>query len=287
MCTTESKMLTTKDVAKVLDVSESSVKRWIDDGSLRAEKTPGGHRRIAMNDLDIFIRSTGRTSFDKKSLGIPEKIDFENFGDVYQAYLEALRVGDAFTMDGVIRCMLLSGEAIESVIDRIVYPAFLELRKTCHHPSEECLVLHRAIDITRRIIDSRVGAQGRRLSDSSKIVFADIGYDVDALPTFLAEAAVMDLNNTLQLGVSVPENVLVGSLDHKEIKAVFMSAGGPLKNRRTVDTTSQKVFKKCEDSGIPCFVFGDFFKGKDLRAYPSVQMCSNFSALRGASKSLS
>ncbi|HEU4712547.1 MAG TPA: B12-binding domain-containing protein [Pyrinomonadaceae bacterium] len=43
--------LTTKDVARLLLVSEATVKRWADDGLLLPRKTVGGHRRFSIQSV--------------------------------------------------------------------------------------------------------------------------------------------------------------------------------------------------------------------------------------------
>ena len=43
--------LTTRDVAKLLLVSEATVKRWADNGLLLPEKTVGGHRRFSIQSV--------------------------------------------------------------------------------------------------------------------------------------------------------------------------------------------------------------------------------------------
>jgi excisionase family DNA binding protein len=50
------KSLSTIRVARMLEVSVSSVSKWIDDGSLVAGRTPGGHRRIEAEQLAAFLR---------------------------------------------------------------------------------------------------------------------------------------------------------------------------------------------------------------------------------------
>jgi excisionase family DNA binding protein len=58
------KNLTSKQVARLLGVSEASVKRWADVGLLPSSKTAGGHRRFSPQDLADFRRqnfSQGRT----------------------------------------------------------------------------------------------------------------------------------------------------------------------------------------------------------------------------------
>ena len=43
--------LTTKQVARLLSVSEATVKRWADEGVLTSEKTVGGHRRFGIDSI--------------------------------------------------------------------------------------------------------------------------------------------------------------------------------------------------------------------------------------------
>lgn len=50
------KTLTSKQAARLLGVSEASVKRWADGGRLPALKTAGGHRRFRPEDLAAFRR---------------------------------------------------------------------------------------------------------------------------------------------------------------------------------------------------------------------------------------
>ena len=51
------KNLTSKEAARLLGVSEASVKRWADGGLLPALKTAGGHRRFRPEDVAAFRRA--------------------------------------------------------------------------------------------------------------------------------------------------------------------------------------------------------------------------------------
>jgi excisionase family DNA binding protein len=48
--------LTTKEVARLLNISEATVKRWADDGTLSSEKTAGGHRRFDLHAVTQLRR---------------------------------------------------------------------------------------------------------------------------------------------------------------------------------------------------------------------------------------
>ena len=50
------KAYSTTQVARVLGVAVGSVANWIDQGELKAGRTPGGHRRVVREDLVAFLR---------------------------------------------------------------------------------------------------------------------------------------------------------------------------------------------------------------------------------------
>lgn len=50
------KNLSTFTIARMLHVDPGSVANWIDQNLLKAHRTPGGHRRVAADDLVSFLR---------------------------------------------------------------------------------------------------------------------------------------------------------------------------------------------------------------------------------------
>ncbi len=67
--------LSPKDLAGAIGVSESSLKRWVDQGRLHATRTAGGHRRIDLQEAVRFIRTNGSTIVCPQLLGAPELTD--------------------------------------------------------------------------------------------------------------------------------------------------------------------------------------------------------------------
>ncbi|HKZ74529.1 MAG TPA: response regulator [Steroidobacteraceae bacterium] len=51
--------LTPNDVAELLMVNPVTVRQWAARGLLRAVRTPGGHRRFLLSDVEEFARSRG------------------------------------------------------------------------------------------------------------------------------------------------------------------------------------------------------------------------------------
>ena len=50
------KNFSTFSIAELLHVDPGSVANWIDQNLLKAHRTPGGHRRVSLDDLLVFLR---------------------------------------------------------------------------------------------------------------------------------------------------------------------------------------------------------------------------------------
>ena len=61
-------ILSTADVATLFNVTETTVKRWADDGKLKCQKTPGGHRKFPMREVIVFAESFGFSPIGTLSL---------------------------------------------------------------------------------------------------------------------------------------------------------------------------------------------------------------------------
>jgi excisionase family DNA binding protein len=51
--------LTLGQAARFLGVAESTIRRWADDGRVRAFYTPGRHRRFRLADLQELVEGSG------------------------------------------------------------------------------------------------------------------------------------------------------------------------------------------------------------------------------------
>ena len=52
-------VFSTHSAAKYCRVTPMTIIRWVEEGRIKAYKTPGGHRRIMRADLDDFCRTAG------------------------------------------------------------------------------------------------------------------------------------------------------------------------------------------------------------------------------------
>jgi len=143
-------LLSPRELADVMGVSESSVKRWADDGSLRARRTAGGHRRIAVPDAVRFIRETGAAVVRPHVLGLPEVagiIERAGSGNDEEALFEWLRDGDARDVRGLLQARYLEGAALSALIDGPVRGAMQRLGELWLQGEAGIFEEHRATDV--------------------------------------------------------------------------------------------------------------------------------------------
>jgi excisionase family DNA binding protein len=116
-------------VARIVGVSESTLKRWVDTGLLRAQKTAGGHRRISLAEALAFLRKQGREAPSLDALGLlGARVGGRPHTEVTPEALADLLLGEDLA---VARALVLDefrrGRAVDDLLDRLVGPAMARI----------------------------------------------------------------------------------------------------------------------------------------------------------------
>jgi len=123
--------LSPKQVARAAEISESTVKRWCDRGVLPFVRTPGGHRRISLNDALQTLKTKNIPIVHPEVLGLPA---FPGRGrrtittaveELVQA-LENASPQRCRAILGELRCVGLS---FAEIGDQVISPAFERIGK--------------------------------------------------------------------------------------------------------------------------------------------------------------
>lgn len=122
-------LLTPRQVAQAINVSESSLKRWCDQGLLIAIRTAGGHRRLALDDVFQFLRQSGQQLVRPEILGLPS-----NTGQAAvvidrarEQVRNALIVGDEDQCRRIVFDLYLAGQSACDICDRVLAAAFHDI----------------------------------------------------------------------------------------------------------------------------------------------------------------
>ncbi len=206
MKTGERQILTSRQFAEALGVSESSVKRWVDDGTIAAIRTAGGHRRIPMAAAVRFMR------LHRMSLQRPEAMPLStapSLGAVdlqaADACYEALLSDDADRARAIIMGRYISGADIARIGDGLVRPALERLGELWKHDSHAILVEHRAVDTCIRALADLLAWLPPTLPGAPVAITAAGPGDPYILPPMLASMTLQEHgSHARNLGPSTP-----------------------------------------------------------------------------------
>ena len=211
--------LTPKDLAEALGVSESSLKRWADDGVIRVSRTAGGHRRIALADAIRFARESGLQIEHPAALGLEEVLPARAGGDgpatgTAEALYAAFLRDDWRVARGLIVSAYVAGESVATLCDGAIREALSRAGELWEHGSDGIVIEHRAVDTCLQalsFIRSLIPSAPVTAPAALGAAFANDPYVLPSLvaAVVLAEVGFRDVN----LGPTMPTAALVRAVE--------------------------------------------------------------------------
>lgn len=128
-------ILSTSNVARLFNVTETTVKRWADEGTLKCQKTPGGHRKFEIRNLVEFAE---QNHFDPVgALEIPGDDDIgskiqvavlgREFPVLVAAYLRKALVPEESGLFPFLSYLYQHRLQLWEIHDRVIRPAMYEI----------------------------------------------------------------------------------------------------------------------------------------------------------------
>ncbi|MEM1179424.1 MAG: excisionase family DNA-binding protein [Acidobacteriota bacterium] len=221
-------LLSPKEFAEAIGVSQSSIKRWADEGRIEAARTAGGHRRIPIAEAVRFVRETGASVIQPQALGLPGS---SRIGrgvarlDTATDELEAhLRSGSASACRGLVLSLYFSGLEIAEIADGPVRVCFQRLGSLFEHKGDEGIfVEHRATQICLQAFHTLRSVITEPTEGPMAIGGAAPG-DPYQLPTLIASTALASIGfRAINLGPDTPLSTLEEAARRHGARVLWMS----------------------------------------------------------------
>ncbi|MCC6620297.1 MAG: helix-turn-helix domain-containing protein [Deltaproteobacteria bacterium] len=225
-----SSLLSPRDLARALGVSESSVKRWVDDGALAATRTSGGHRRIQLGEAIRFVRRSGAPVVAPELLGAVRLPALRtapvaaNDEAVVEALWAALVADDQAAARGVVMGLFLGGWPIAAICDGPLRAVLTRVGELWRHDAEGILVEHRATDTCVRALSELRALLRPPASEPPRALGGALSGDPYLLPSMMAALVVADLGfEERNLGPDTPLDVLLQAVARYAPRLVWLS----------------------------------------------------------------
>lgn len=227
-----SQQLSPRQFAAAIGVSESSVRRWADDGKIKMSRTAGGHRKITRNEALRFIRATAATVVRPEILDLaeqPQLLQRVEEGGGEDRLTNALERGDRDVVIGLITGMYVDGTPAAEICDDAVRPAMQRIGERWPEDKRSILLEHRA---TSLCIDALIELRARFASVSKTAVAIGGAPENDPyiLPSLMAATVLADVGyQAVNLGANTPLDVIADSAEELGALFVWVAMTSPLK----------------------------------------------------------
>ncbi len=221
------KLLTTKDLALAIGVSESSLRRWTNSGAIATSRTPGGHRRIPLSEAIRFIRDTHATILKPEILGLADvalESDPGHGAQAAQSLYAALADGDAERARGQIVSLYLGGTSVAGLCDGPICLAMQRIGELWHQDCQGILVEHRATDVCIGAISAIRQMLPETPKDAPLAMGATPPDDPYLLPSAMAASVLVEAGwRETNFGPQVPLDLLADAARVRGASLVWLS----------------------------------------------------------------
>lgn len=226
------RLLTMSRLAAALGVSESSVKRWADDGAIVCSRTVGGHRRVSVADAVWFIRRTRSAVVRPELLGLGDLSSlpprFSEESDPTEALYVALESGASPAVRAMLQSLYIQGRSLAGLFDGPVRAAMARIGELWLHAEWGIVVEHRATSIL-------VGALSALRSimpthdPSAPVAVGGAGpNDTYVVPSLMASLVMAEAGFTdVNLGPMTPASVLLNASTYYGSRVAWLSVSVP------------------------------------------------------------
>jgi excisionase family DNA binding protein len=224
--TSPDRLLKTREVARVLGVSVSTIKRWIDSGALHATRTMGRHRLVRLSDASRFAQEQGLSEIRLEASADPRSRRFERVNDESRAALLGwLREGKAQEARSLIHSIHASGSSAPTLADDLIRPVMEGIGHGWMVGLIDIYQEHLATQVVESALLDLIEPFGERQAGSALLAIgAAIEGDPYVLPGLLGELVLRELGwDVRNLGVNLPLSSLANAVLDYRPRLVFLS----------------------------------------------------------------
>ncbi|MDX9755048.1 MAG: helix-turn-helix domain-containing protein [bacterium] len=232
-----------KEMAQAVGVSESTIKRWVDQGKILAQKSEGGHRKIDGMEVLRLIRTQSLTLHDPGVLGLSDIASLVEEGlythlDPHR-YYQYLHTGQAQKARGLLQYWYLCGHLVSQICDGPIAQAMERLGELWLHHEEGISQEHQATDVCIQAVYAL-----RQLFEIPEAAPCAVGGAPAGDPYFLPSlcaAAVLESEGfqVINLGPNTPVETLLYAIKRHHPQLVWLSMTSRLNNKDLEDGITQ------------------------------------------------
>jgi methanogenic corrinoid protein MtbC1 len=280
------KPLTPKQLARAIDVSESSVKRWCDQGVITTEYTAGGHRRIPISVAIEFVRNHNQTIANPEILGLPVTSGKTSrvTRRATQQLTEKLLAGEPDQCRRILYDLYLAGQSIASICDQVMAASFREIGDAWECGAADVYQERVGCEITLRFLRELRATTPPPPKSAPVAIGGTPAGDYYQIPAAMADLVLYNLGwNSVPLGTNLPFATLKAAVDNYQPQFIWLSVSH-VAEKETFEVEFKAFAKSIKDAKLA--FGGRAFADINLDGLENGTFCSSIEQLEVFANSL-
>ena len=245
--------LSPRSLASAIGVSESSMKRWIDQGQLPVHITSGGHRKISFSDAIKFIRTHKRTIVDPSALGLEGSEDAHSSIDQGQL-VDILKAGDSTHLSNSLLQLYLSGYSLPSIFDALL-PEFRLIGELALDESKYISKEHIYSTTLAKAL-SQLQLYLPAVDNMPIAIGGTLAPDPSYISSLLAETVISSTGmRTMNLGGNTPITSILETVEEFDAKLVWVSVVHQ-SDMYAINVALENLYNTLQEKGVRCVIGG-------------------------------
>jgi len=271
-----------KQVAQAIDVSESSVKRWCDEGKIQSFRTGGGHRRIQINGVMAFLRESGRQIIHPEIFDLPPAATGNPTADLEKErdrLIDALCRGDESVCVEIVLNLYIAGHPVSAICDNVLATAFKEIRKKYGKCMTTAYKERRSCEVCVRIFHEMRRSFPEPPPEAPIAIGGTLEGDMNALDSSMSELVLRDIGfRANSFGSDIPISAMQQAMCDSRPVILWITVSH-IRDEDVFFKAFNQLSEQAEKNEVALVVSGSALKNEVRKRMRYDRLCDSFEHL--------
>ncbi len=282
----EDRTYSTRELAQMWNLSESTVKRWADTGDLQCYRTPGGHRKFRLENISDFqtkrgFEATGLlTTEEWENPDIEVCVNEKRFEKVRQLILYLASQNQRTRIKNLLQRLYMRGMGIVDLYDQILVP----VSETTQHKLQSGQLLEGQAKLAANNLEEAIFYLFPRMIQRHK----NGKTALSAAPDIFCRLPVNAISRILEvegwdclnLGSNVPFAAMAEMVEHEPVNLVCVVSSQLERDKNVIEQLGA-LYEITESYRIPIMLGGVAFADPQYRGQlPHDEYFADFRSFR-------
>ena len=264
------KYLNSKEVASIMGVNVSTIKRWTDSRKLDCYQTVGGHRKFLLSHLKNFLNEKINKKLkinvieylNKGEKELVQRIDRVDYVYLRDCLFQLGIQQKVDSIHAIINSLLINGEPQHRIYDKLILNVLNRIgdlwSKNRLSISDEHIVSETIRNVMYRI-NSEISPNDIKIA--KKVICMSLTNDEHEIPLIMIQSILTEMNiSTTNLGPNLPVTEIESDIQAKSPTHLIISTNYVI-DSDTFNLEISQLIQICNKKGITILLGGS---GNDL-----------------------